>query len=593
MACRVVLLDEVTASRIAAGEVVERPASAVKELVENAIDAGSRTITVRIDEGGKRLIEVKDDGVGMNQEEAVLAVQRHATSKIASADDLDSISTLGFRGEALPSIASVCRMTLTTKSRGAGAATRLVLNGGSVESVEAVGAPDGTSVLVEDLFYNTPARLKFLKTTGTELSRIVEAVGLLALAYPAIGFRVIHNDQEVVSTPGNGDLVNALAKVWGRDAARKMAPVALDDYDIRVSGMIGTPDASRPGRTHQVFIVNGRPIRNRMLGHALEHAFRDVTPEARYPVACIRLDMDPRTVDVNVHPTKMEVKFTHERDVHGAVSRAVTQALLGHGMMPEIRGPGSPHSFGRPSGPERHPTPDAVTAAVLAFQPQHEMTGHTVSVEPHGPGQDPSLPAIAAETMGEQLRGFRVLGQLNNTYIVAETDGGVAFVDQHVAHERVLYERLTAKRTEHGIPSQRLVMPLTVSFGPAESALLEQRLGEFARAGWDLETFGRTSFVVRAAPALIREGQYEAILRDLVDELVHQSVSRRLIVDRDQVTIAHACRLAVKAGDVLSTEEMTGLLDQLSKTTNPHFCPHGRPAVVALAIGELDRRFKR
>ena len=590
MPSRITLLDEVTASRIAAGEVVERPASVVKELVENSIDAGATSVTVHIDEGGKRRIEVVDDGHGMDPEDAVLAVQRHATSKIRSADDLSAISTLGFRGEALPSIASVSHFTLITKSAESAVGCRLEMHGGTLGDVNEIGCRDGTVVRVEDLFYNTPARLKFMKTTGTELGRCVEAVSLLAAAYPGVSFGVVHNGLEVLSTPGNGDLANALARVWGRDAARSLVGVALEDFNLTLGGVVGTPDVSRPGRTHQFFIVNGRPIRSRVLGHALEHAFREVTPEARYPIACLRLDVDPTAVDVNVHPTKMEVKFTYERELHAAVVRAVTEALRRHGILPELRG-GTSVTAPAGQSPGARPSAGLVESAISAFRPLEQGAGVLLPA----PGPHDPLDAVTSneEPLAEQLQGFRVLGQLRETYIVAATKDGVAFVDQHVAHERVLYERLTAKQTGQGIPSQRLAVPLTVSFGPAEGALLEHRLQEFSAAGWDIEPFGRHSFAIRAAPALIRQDRYESILRDMVDEIAHQSVARRLIVDRDQVTIAHACRLAVKAGDPLSGEEMTGLLEQLAKTTNPHLCPHGRPAVVVVPYAELDRRFRR
>ncbi|MBM3492750.1 MAG: DNA mismatch repair endonuclease MutL, partial [Armatimonadetes bacterium] len=336
MSCRIALLDELTASRIAAGEVVERPASAVKELVENAIDAGATRVEVVLTEGGKRRIEVSDNGSGMTAEEAVLAVQRHATSKIRSSDDRFAIRTLGFRGEALPSIASVSHFTVVTKSPDCPAGTRLVIHGGSLDEVSEVGCRDGTTIEVEDLFYNTPARLKFLKTTATEMARCVEVVANLAPAYPGIAFRVVPRRQEVLATPGTGDALGALAACWGRETARKLAPVEHREVGQSISGYVGTPEVARPGRTHQLFIVNGRPVRNRSLTHALEHAFRAITPESRYPVACLVIDQDPTMVDVNVHPSKLEVKFTREGDVHASVVRAVSEALASHGLVPQI-----------------------------------------------------------------------------------------------------------------------------------------------------------------------------------------------------------------------------------------------------------------
>ncbi len=586
----IALLDDQTASRIAAGEVVERPASAVKELVENAIDAGATRIEVNLVDGGKKRIEVSDNGSGMSAEDAVLAVQRHATSKIRSSDDLFAIATLGFRGEALPSIASVSRFVLTTRSADSSSGTRLIINGGTLDEVGEVGWRVGTVVQVEDLFYNTPARLKFLKTTATELTRCIEVVASLIPAYPSVAFCVSHGSREMLVSSGNGDLLSALAAAWGRETCRGMASLALDEPGLTIRGYIGSPDASRAGRSHQLFIVNGRPVRNRSLTHALEHAFRGVTPESRYPVACIVINQDPSMVDVNVHPSKQEVKFTREGDVHAAVVECVSRALSESGKIPGI-GP-------RLSGPSPAlPTirqapavgPGALKAALGAFAPLDEADGHPLDLGlPDGEAVEHGDASLA-----EQLRGFHVLGQLDNTYIVATTHQGVVFVDQHVAHERVLYERLTARRHEHGIPVQRLAIPLTITLGAAEATLISDRHEDFQALGWEIEPFGRDSIAVRAAPALIKPAKLEAILRDMVDELVHQSVSRRLVVNRDQVTIANACRMAVKAGDRLSVEEMEGLLQQLAETTNPHVCPHGRPAVVLVSIAELERRFKR
>src|SRR5579871_5962843 len=325
---RVVLLDENTANRIAAGEVVERPASAVKELVENAVDAGATQITVTLEEGGKERLSVADNGCGMTRNDAVLALQRHATSKIRTADDLFAIHTLGFRGEALPSIASVSHMTLTSKPADPESGTQVNISGGDIDAVEDVAARDGTTIVVEHLFFNTPARLKFLKSTPTEVARTVDMVGQLAAAYPEVAFRLRNGAQEVLATPGTGEPLAALAAVWGRDRARKLIPIRHEGAGLTVSGYIATPDVSRPGRSHELFFVNRRPIKSRLLGHALEEAFRALTPESRYPIAAVFIEISPDLVDVNVHPTKTEVKFTRDGEIHHAVSQAVKGALL-------------------------------------------------------------------------------------------------------------------------------------------------------------------------------------------------------------------------------------------------------------------------
>ncbi len=628
---RVLLLDENTANRIAAGEVVERPASAVKELVENAIDSGATQIVIALEEGGKERIIVTDNGFGMTRHDAILALQRHATSKIRTADDLFDIHTLGFRGEALPSIASVSQMSITTKPAEDESGTEIRVFGGDIVEVNDIAARDGTTILVEHLFFNTPARLKFLKSTPTEVARAVDIVGQLAAAYPEIAFRVRNGQHETFSTPGTGEPLAALAAVWGRDVAKKLIPIRHEGAGLKVSGFIATPDISRPGRSHELFYVNRRPIKSRLLGHALEEAFRALTPDARYPVGSIFIEITPDMVDVNVHPTKTEVKFTRDGEVHHAVSLAVKGALLAYGIVPSPRtetpvpvipaGNDQTHlRFGETlrslptredaippsfmidslmqSGEMRAFTPAA--GAPKPFDLQQEPDGFAAGAaetsadrqdEPHS--DDVLTPPAAPRPFAEQLREFRVIGQARNTYIIALTPNGIAVIDQHVAHERVLFERLTVKRSANGIPVQRLAVPLTVNLGRREALLLGEHCETFAAAGWDIAPFGKDSFAVRSIPAMLVNKPYEQVLRDMVDELVHQSVSRRLLVQRDHVTITNACKLAVKAGDPLTHEEMASLLEQLAETENPYLCPHGRPIVVTISFHELDKQFKR
>jgi DNA mismatch repair protein MutL len=650
---RIVLLDENTANRIAAGEVVERPASAIKELAENAIDAGATQIVIGLEEGGKQRLLVMDNGCGMTRADAVLALQRHATSKIRSADDLFAIQTLGFRGEALPSIASVSRLTLTTKPADEESGTRLSVIGGDIVAAEEVAARDGTTVEVADLFFNTPARLKFLKSTPTEIARAVEVVGQLAVAYPQIAFRLRQGAQETFATPGSGEPLAALAAVWGRDVARKLIPIHHNAPGLNVEGYIATPDISRPGRSHELFFVNRRPIRSRLLGHALEEAFRALTPDSRYPIAAVFVEIAPDLVDVNVHPTKTEVKFTRDGEVHHAVSQAVKNALLAYGIVPAARvagsgvrvsgeanadtgqialpvAPGDEARFSSSAAFSPMPFAPVVEAVIAAFAPV-ESTAPPMETLPPTEGSDPFSIDLPADTptdrdrepeprtptrasdgpvalasnpepltdrprprpFAEQLRAFRVLGQARNTYIIALTPDGIAVIDQHVAHERVLYERLTVRRFSGGIPVQRLAVPLTLNLSRREALLLAEHCDSFAASGWEIAPFGKESFVVRAIPAMLTNKPYEQILRDMVDELVNQTISRRLLVQQEHVTITNACKMAVKAGDPLTLEEMQGLLEQLAETENPYLCPHGRPIVVTISFHELDKQFKR
>ena len=454
----------------------------------------------------------------------------------------------------------------------------------------------------------------------------MEMVGNLAIAYPAIAFRVRQQNHESLATPGTGEPLAALAAVWGRETARKLIPIRFESPGIDVSGYSATPDLSRTGRSHELFYVNRRPIKSRLLAHALEDAFRSLTPDSRFPVAAIFVEISPDLVDVNVHPTKTEVKFTRDGDVHHAVSQAVKGALLAYGVVPSprISLPLMPEqeqtdqSRFRFSSSESRPdgsSPFAFGALVEAYTLSGGDSSHATAVDDARSGPSPgagfdrgALPPAAPmgadddgafsdppcpRPFAEQLREFKVLGQARNTYIIALTPDGIAVIDQHVAHERVLYERLTVKRFAGGVPVQRLVLPVTLDLDRREALLLAQHCESFASAGWEITPFGGESFLIRAVPAMLAHKPYEKILRDMIEELISQTVSRRLLVQRDHVTITNACKMAVKAGDPLTIEEMTGLLQQLAETENPYMCPHGRPIVVKVAFAELDKQFKR
>ncbi len=628
---RIVLLDENTANRIAAGEVVERPASAVKELVENAIDAGATVIQVALEEGGKRRIVVSDNGFGMNRTDAIMALQRHATSKIRSADDLFAIHTLGFRGEALPSIASVSRFSLLSRAQEDEVGSLLNVEGGDLLDVSDAAVSAGTTIEVADLFFNTPARLKFLKSTSAEMARVLDALGNLSIAYPHVSIRVQHGNVTSFTSPGTGEPLAAIAAVWGREAARKLIPISNESPGLSISGFVSTPDVTRPGRSHELFFVNKRPIKSRLLAHALEDAFRALTPDSRFPLATVFVEVNPDMVDVNVHPTKTEVKFTRDGEVHHAVSQAIKGALLRYGIVPtatavpmqsnsgmdaliDQRPSEQPLLFGNESRDSAFLSRDAFTLASVQpsdadysgeAESQAELDLPTLIVPLTAPvlgsggivgiPEDtlPLQPPPQPRPFAERLREFTVLGQAQNTYIIALTPDGLAVIDQHVAHERVLYERLTVKRFSMGIPVQRLAIPLTVSMSKREALLLLEHCDSFAQSGWEISPFGGESFVVRAIPAVLANKQYERILKDMIEELVNQSISRKLLVQRDHVTITNACKMAVKAGDPLTIPEMTALLEQLAETENPYLCPHGRPIVVTIGFGDIDKLFKR
>lgn len=607
---RIALLDEHTANRIAAGEVIERPASVVKELVENSIDAGSSAITVTLEEGGKELIKVTDNGCGMTREDAVLSLQRHATSKIREAEDLDAIATLGFRGEALPSIASVSVLELVTKHESEDG-VRLEVEAGTITNLETVGAPQGTSISIRKLFFNTPARLKFLKSSQTELGHITDLVGKFAMAYPSIHFRLMHNSREVLSSPATGKSINSITQVMGKDAAKQLAPISFETPAMRVTGYVSNPSLTRINRSSQVFFVNGRPVRSKTMTHALDVAYRGLLMPGRYAVCVIFVEMAPDLVDVNVHPTKAEVKFSSEHEVHSAIHKAVNAALMEGAAAPTIT-----DSTPRPSQPLRL-TPDqrvrrqgvlvdrpAVTD-LTAFQEalrrrRDEALADPGTADPFVwqpgvgvPVEESPVPEAdfdAVRTVA--LRSVKVIGQARNTYIVAQCEDGVLIIDQHVAHERVLFDRMIEQQ-EGRSAVQGLVIPVSLSLSPKEAAIVSQRLEQLRQVGFELEPFGGDAYVMRGAPASLKPADCEAVLRDVITELVDLSVAKHLLVKAEQVLITASCKMAIKAGDPLSMEEMERLVEDLLQCKNPFVCPHGRPVIVSLSNWELDRKFRR
>lgn len=571
------LLDPHTINQIAAGEVVERPASVVKELVENALDAGATWIEVRLEDFGRKLIEVADDGCGMDAPTAALALQRHATSKIRSVEDLNTVGSLGFRGEALPSIASVSHMTLSSGTMD-GVRNVVQIQGGAAGLNETLSGPRGTTISVEDLFFNTPARLKFLKSDQTELSACIETVSKYAVACPQVKFTLRHGQGVLVQTSGSGDLGSAVADVWGREVARALAGVEFFNGTARVRGFVSPPHFTKPTRANQWFFVNGRPVRSRTLQAALDQALRSLTPEKRFPLAVLMLDIGAERVDVNVSPTKSEVRFHHEGAVFDAVKRGVSQALLDTGMVPHAEGVAMANAaLGVPD------TLWAGTASPGLFE---------ASTFAQSPLQ--SEPAFEPPAQGGGfLDGLRILGQVNETFIIAENSQSLLVIDQHVAHERVCYEQLRDSRGLGATERQVLLTPETLHLDRRTAELLAERLPELAAIGFDLEPFGGESFLVRSVPALWRGRQPLQVLRDLADELADGLGQGCLSALRDDVYIMCACKMAVKAGDPLGMPEMERLILDLAQTENPYLCPHGRPITIVLPKSDLYRRFKR
>ncbi|MCS7172641.1 MAG: DNA mismatch repair endonuclease MutL [Armatimonadetes bacterium] len=555
---KIQILEAWLADRIAAGEVVERPASAVKELVENALDAGARTITVELEEGGFRLIRVTDDGEGMDPQDAVTSLRRFATSKIASPDDLYRITTLGFRGEALPSIAAVSYLELVTSDGNRG--TRVRAEGGAITRVEEVGSGRGTVVTVRHLFYNTPARRNFLRSVAREAALCVEAVERLALAHPEVAFRVIRDGEEVLWCPAS-DALDRAARVL-RARPDQLLPIPDLPREMRVTGFVGIPELARRSRTGQYFSVNRRPVHSPLLARAVEQGAHTFIPTGHYPVCVVLVFLPPVAVDPNVHPRKLEVRFVHEDRVYRAVEAAVREAYRSRSLGRTPEGPPSKAS----RWTEGRQEPLLVREPGVCWSTDRPA-------EPRGPSP------------------FRILGQVVRAYIVAESPEGLVLIDQHAAHERVLYERL-CHRTRLPGPMQTLAVPASVALSAAEAQLVEDLSHALREVGFVVEPFGGNTYLLRAVPAVVRDGATD-LLRACLQDLLAGPRTRSLedAVDRMRITVA--CHAAVRAGDELTPAEMEALVADLLRCRDPYTCFHGRPTLVALPRERLESWFLR
>ena len=565
------------AAKIAAGEVVERPASVVKELVENSIDAGASQITVEIKAGGVEQVKVIDDGHGIPTEEVAIAFQRHATSKIDSQEQLNAIATLGFRGEALPSIAAVSRTVITTRQPLNPGGFRMELLWGEPVSSGSQGCPPGTAVEVSDLFGNLPARRKFLRSASAETSRVQEFVSRYALVFPGIRFRLMVDGRASFTSPGNGVPREALLAVYGPQAAAAMLEVHGEDPETgyQVDGFAGAPSLTRANRTYMTFFVNRRWIQSRMLSFAVEEAYMGLLQVKRYPLAALNISIPYEDVDVNSHPSKREVRFREESRVFSTVQRAVRAVLVADSPVPSLAPP---------------PGSDFPAAVAPSFFPRSAFGGGRNGVGMPGyRGGDSGGPTDAAAPR-QPAPPLRVVGQLKLTYIVAEGAEGMFLVDQHAAHERVLFDRICQKTLEQEPQSQPLLEPAPVELTPAQGDTLETNREALEKYGFQFEPFGDGSYLLRAVPAIFGEGDPAKALLDVLDMTAFEGLVRQ----KEDVTAASiACHGAIRAGKSLTEPEMVALLEQLEATPNPHTCPHGRPTMVHFSSQHMEREFGR
>jgi DNA mismatch repair protein MutL len=553
-------LDPKVVAQIAAGEVVERPSSVVKELVENSMDAGSSQISVEVRGGGVSLIRVTDNGTGIPSGEVGLAFDRYATSKVANLEDLESIQSLGFRGEALPSIAAVAQVDMLSCATSEKAGTYISLEDGVISNQGSRARSQGTTVTVSNLFRKIPARLKFLKSIATENSHIANVVSQYALAFPEVKFSLSIDNRIALRTPGSGQLIDSIAEVYGADVAGNMIELKTEAPALlpRISGMVGSPKISRSGWGNLSFFVNRRWVNSRLLARAVEEAYHGLLMVGKHPIAVINIWLPPQEVDVNIHPTKSEVKFRNDSVIFGAVQRAVRRALTEHITVPQVK--------------------------TAATEPIFPTELKEVTHVPYA-----GISQALAPTPALSLPVLRVLGQLDNSYIVAEGPEGLYVIDQHAAHERIFFEKLSQQRAQRDIEVQGLLEPITFELSPRQEAILKSRYQDLAEFGFAIEPFGDRTFIIRALPALIHDKDWAGVLQELLDSLSQGDKSDWA----EGVTITMACHGAIRAGQSLTDAEMRELVRQLEQCASPHTCPHGRPTMIHLSSSQLKKEFGR
>ncbi|WP_317302123.1 DNA mismatch repair endonuclease MutL [Acidaminococcus timonensis] len=649
MSAKVQLLDQNTSNQIAAGEVVEKPASVVKELVENSLDAGATQIEVSIFAGGTEFIRVRDNGSGMDEENARMAILRHATSKIVKADDLLTLHTLGFRGEALPSIASVSHFTLLTREATSEFATRITIDGGEDMDLETMGGDVGTTITVKDLFYNVPARRKFLRTVNTEGRYISEILGKIALSRPDVHLTLTRDDKEVINTPGSGDILDTIESLYGKAVARELLTVDYEQDGIKITGYISRPTLLKGTRQWQTLFVNGRCINNRMVSKAIDHAYQSQIPKAGFPFAVLNIGIDTHLIDINVHPQKSEIKFGDESAVYRAVyhglCNALTQPMAGretkNGSV-ELAQPGPQREekpFLRPQAapPEQKPL---FTGGDRGFQPRSQTFGRSFASSPGGSYGQPvwKVPDQVSEEAGEKFFeaqravGARQepevdpvtgevapqcapaagdaevteaslenacnsgvdmiwpLGQVDRTFIIAQSETALYLIDQHAAHERIMYDKFVRQQQE--IPSQQLLLPLFLNVTKPDVDTIEEYRDQFLKLGVDVEPAGESTLRVSALPADVANGQAEGFIEDIL-KLLSENKNIKASDLRESVLHYAACHSAIRAGEVLNIRQMRQVILELLNTEHPFTCPHGRPCMIQLNSDELFHMFKR
>jgi DNA mismatch repair protein MutL len=609
---KIIQLDDALANKIAAGEVVERPASVVKELVENAIDAGSTIIEIEIEEAGLAKIRIIDNGDGIEESDVLTAFQRHATSKIKNESDLFRIRTLGFRGEALPSIASVSRLEMKT-STGNEAGTRVVIEGGKLEVHEKTSSRKGTDITVSDLFFNTPARLKYMKTIHTELGNITDVVGRIALSHPEISFRLIHNERKLLHTNGNGDVRQVLAAIYGLSIVKMMVPIQIESLDYKVTGYISLPEVTRASRNYISTMINGRFIKNYPIARAIQDGYHTLLPIGRYPVVLLNVEMDPILVDVNVHPSKMEVRISKEQELTELITNAIqsnfkTKTLIPSGVtsFKQERPKSEQTAFILDEKPivRRETTfstqslvKEAVPVPILEQELSPVFKMHVQEVEDDvridtEKESEPLDEVELSDSSENRVPMLYPIGQMHGTYILAQNEVGLYIIDQHAAQERIKYEYFREKVGQVENELQELLVPLTFEYAANEYMKIVEYQKELEQVGLFLEEFGTNCFIIRSHPQWFPKGMEKVIIEEMIEQLLEmKKVDVKKL--REEAAIMMSCKASIKANHHLRTDEIQALLNDLRNSSDPFTCPHGRPIIIHYSTYEMEKMFKR
>lgn len=622
------VLDQITIDKIAAGEVVERPASIVKELVENAIDAKATSVTVEIEDGGISFLRVTDNGCGIDRKEVPLAFLRHSTSKIRSVDDLETVMSLGFRGEALSSIAAIAQVELLTKTKEDLLGTRYLIDGGVEKGLEEIGAVDGTTFIVRQIFYNTPARRKFLKTPMTEASHISELMTRLALSHPEVSIRFINNGQTRLHSSGNGKLKDVIYHVYGREVANQLLEVFYEEKGIKISGFIGKPLVSRGNRNYENYYINGRYVKSKIIAKAIEDAYKDFTMQHKYPFTVLHLEMSGDGVDVNVHPTKMELRFSNQQKIYDVVYTALKDALTEKDLIPHVSLPPAKEEVPKELPPMQKTVVQEEknldyfmkrmqervasyhnqmsqaevqdTSGIYRHKEQEIKICETVNYQKQQEAVKEAVKEPVQATLFDDLRmqsetkvSYKLIGQVFETFWLVEYQEQLYIIDQHAAHERVLYEKTLQNMKGKEYTSQYVSPPIILNLSMQEEEILHTHMEHFTNIGFEIEAFGTGSYAIRAVPDNLFGIAQEKLFVEMLDQLA-DGIATNLAPDIIAEKVASmSCKAAVKGNSKLSAAEVDALIGELLKLENPYHCPHGRPTIISMSKREMERKFKR